>query len=111
LSAERGGNPTRLTVKLPATDLEGARQILAELTPRWQFEQAEIDAWAARAASATTATHAYSTRVFAAGPTGLVRLELQVEHHIEQDAYVVDALFSWQAAASGSRGAAPGVRT
>jgi hypothetical protein len=101
LSRERGGNPTRLTVKLPATDLGGARRTLAALAPRWRLDQAEIGAWAARAASATTATHAYSTRVFAAGPTGFVRLELQVEHHVEQDAYVVDALFSWNAA-SGS---------
>jgi hypothetical protein len=90
-------NPTRLTVKLPATDLEGALRTLAELTPDWQLDETEIAAWETRAAAVTTASHAYSTRVFAAQPAGFVRRELQVEHHIEHDTYIVDALFSWDA--------------
>ena len=89
--------PTRLTVKLPATDLEGALRTLAELTPDWQLDETEVAAWATRAAAVTTASHAYSTRVFAAQQAGFVRRELQVEHHIEQDTYIVDALFSWDA--------------
>jgi hypothetical protein len=97
LSPEPDANPTRLTVKLPAADLEGARRTLAELAPEWQIDEAELAAWAARAAAVTSASHAYSARVFAAQPAGFVQLELQVEHHIEQDAYVVDALFSWDA--------------
>ena len=36
-------------------------------------------------------------RTFAAQPAGFVRLELQVEHHVEQDRYLLDALFSWDA--------------
>jgi hypothetical protein len=96
-SAEPGGNPTRLTVKLPATNLQGARRTLARLAIQWQLNQADIAAWAARAEAVTMASHAYSTRVFGAQAAGLVRPELQVEHHIERDAYVVDALFSWDA--------------
>jgi hypothetical protein len=96
-SPQPGGNPTRLTVKLPETDLDGAGRTLATLGPEWQLDEAEVAAWAARAAAATTASHAYSTRVFATQPAGFVRRELQVEHHIEQDAYVIDVLFSWDA--------------
>jgi hypothetical protein len=96
-SSEPDGNPTRLTVKLPATDLEGAGRTLAGLPHEWQLDEAEVAAWAARAAKVTTASHAYSTRVFAAQPADFVRRELQVEHHVEPDAYVVDALFSWDA--------------
>jgi hypothetical protein len=95
LSPETGGSPTRLTVKLPATDLDGARSTLAELALQWHLDEAEIAAWAARAAAVTTASHVYSTRVFRAQPVGFVRLEFQVEHHVEQDGYVVDGLFSW----------------
>jgi hypothetical protein len=96
-SSEPDGNPTRLTVKLPTTDLDGARRTLAMLAPEWQLDKDEVAAWAARAAVVTTATHAYSTRVFAGKPAGFVLRELQVEHHVEQDAYIVDALFSWDA--------------
>jgi hypothetical protein len=97
LSPEPDGNPTRLTVKLPATDLDGALSKLAKLALEWQLDEAEITAWAARAAAVTTASHVYSTRVFSAQPVGFVRLEFQLEHHVEHDGYVVDGLFSWDA--------------
>ena len=95
LSAKPGGDPTRLTVKLPPTNLEGVRRTLAKLAPAWQLDEVEIAAWEARAAVVTTASHAYSTRVFGARSAGFVGVEFQVEHHLEQDGYVVDALFSW----------------
>ena len=82
-----------------ATDLDGARDTLTELTSEWGLDKGEIDRWTARAAATTTANHAYSTRVFRADPIDLVTLELQVEHHVEQDGYIVDALFSWDAEA------------
>jgi hypothetical protein len=97
LSPELDANPTRLIVKRPATDLEGARATLADLAPEWGLDTGEIDRWTARAAATTTANHAYSTRVFRADPIDFVTLELQVEHHVEQDGYIVDALFSWDA--------------
>jgi hypothetical protein len=94
-SPEPGGNPSRLTVKLPPTDLEGARRTLAQLAADSQLAGAEITAWAARAAATTTASHTYSTRVFTAQSADSVTVELQVEHHVEQDTYIVDTLFSW----------------
>lgn len=97
LSPEPASAPTRLTVKLPAMDLERVQTVLAGLAGEWGLDDAEIGAWAARAAVVTTASHAYSTRVFDAQPVGFVRLEFQLEHHVEQDGYVLDALFSWDA--------------
>lgn len=96
LGSAPGGNPDRLTVKLPTTDLEGAHETLAELARRWTIDEAPVARWAARAARVTPEDHAYSTRVFRAQPIEFVRLEFQVEHHVETHEYVVDALFSWE---------------
>jgi hypothetical protein len=90
-------NPTRLIVKLPATDLEGARATLDQFGSSWGLDKDEVALWADRAAATTTANHAYSTRVFRAAPIDSVTLEVQVEHHLEPDAYVLDVLFSWDA--------------
>lgn len=89
-------NPTRLIVKQPAAGLDDARKALDALAAQWGLDRAEIELWARRAANTTTASHAFSTRVFAADPIGDVKLEVQVEHHVEQDGYVVDLLFSWR---------------
>jgi hypothetical protein len=97
LSSEPDANPTRLIVKLPATDHEGARATLEHFASSWALDKDEIALWAVRAAATTTASHAYATRVFRARPIGFVSLEVQVEHHLEPDAYVLDALFSWDA--------------
>jgi hypothetical protein len=88
---------SQLLIKLPMTDLDGALRLLAEYVREWQFDPAEVAEWAERAAVVTTAGHVYGTRVFRAPPIGFVRLELQVEHHVEQDGYVIDVLFSWPA--------------
>jgi hypothetical protein len=88
-------DPPRLTVKLPATDLDGARRTLAVFAEDWGIDESQIAAWSARAAAATTASHAYAARVFPAAPVGDVRIEVQVEHHVETDTYVLDVLFSW----------------
>ncbi len=98
LSPVQGGNPTRLTVKLPSTDLEGARTTLAELAREWNADADEVAQWAAGAARVTLDEHAYSTRVFRAAPIDFVRLEFQAEHHVEEGDYVIDALFSWDEA-------------
>jgi hypothetical protein len=95
LSPALGGNPSRLTVKLPSTDLEGAHATLAELASEWNADATEVERWAAAAARVTLDEHAYSTRVFRAEPIDFVRLEFQVEHHVEEGDYVLDALFSW----------------
>ncbi len=98
VSPEPGGEPARLTVKLPPTDLAGARRTLEDLAREWSLDAAEVTRWAAAAESATPSDHAYSTRVFRADPIGSVVLEFQVEHHLEDDAFVLDALFSWTSA-------------
>jgi hypothetical protein len=67
------------------------------LASSWGLDKGEIALWAERAAATTTASHAYSTRVFRAVPIDFVTLELQVEHHLEPDVYVLDVLFSWDA--------------
>jgi hypothetical protein len=90
----------RLLVKLPSTDLGGARRILDELARTWRASSEEIAAWAAAAAEASPDAYAYATHVFPAEPIDFVRLELQVEHHVEEDDYVVDVLFSWGQAAT-----------
>ena len=61
----------------------------------WGLDKDAISLWTDRAAATTTASHAYSTRVFRAAPIDFLRLEVQVEHHLEPDAYVLDILFSW----------------
>ncbi len=95
-------NPTRLTVKLPPTDLEGAQSTLAELAREWQVDAAEITQWAAAASRVTSDEHAYSTRVFKAAPIDFLRLEFQVEHHVIERQYVLDVLFSWNVEANTS---------
>src|SRR5262249_6968190 len=95
LSPDPDANPTRLIVKLPATDLEGARAALDELASGWGLDKDEIALWSGLAAATTTASHAYSPRVFRAVPIGFVTSEVQVEHHLDPDAYVLDVLFSW----------------
>jgi hypothetical protein len=96
-SPDADADPTRLIVKLPATDLKGARAALDQFGSSWGLDKDAIALWADRAAATTTASHAYSTRVFRAAPIDFVRLEIQVEHHLEPDAYVLDVLFSWDA--------------
>jgi hypothetical protein len=95
LAETPGGQPSRLSIKLPPLNLAEAQKRLERLTRRFELDESEIGAWARRAAAATTATHAYSTRVFGAPPIGSVRSELQVEHHLDDDSYVLDVLFSW----------------
>jgi len=97
LGAAADDPPSRLSIKLPSSDLADAKRRLERFALEWQLDASEIAAWAQRAAAATTTSHAYSTRVFAAQPIGFVRLEVQVEHHLDDDSYVLDLLFSWNA--------------
>jgi hypothetical protein len=99
-SSATGGDPDRLLVKLPSTDLGGARRTLDELARTWHASSGEIAAWGAAAEEASPDAYAYATHVFPAHPIDFVRLELQVEHHVEEDDYVVDVLFSWGQAAT-----------
>jgi hypothetical protein len=87
--------PSRLSIKLPSSDLAETKRRLERFAQHWQLDESEIAAWSQRAAAATTARHAYSTRGFAAQPIDFVQLEVQVEHHLDDDGYVLDVLFSW----------------
>ena len=89
--------PSRLNIKLPSSDLGEAKRRLEGFAQQWQLDENEIAAWAQRAAAATATTHAYSTRVFVARPIDFVTLEVQAEHHLDDDSYVLDLLFSWDA--------------
>jgi hypothetical protein len=95
LGAEADRPPSRLSIKVPSNDLADTKRRLERFAQHWQLDKSEIAAWSQRAAAATTASHAYSTRVFAAQPIDFVRLEVQVEHHLDDDSYVLDVLFSW----------------
>jgi hypothetical protein len=99
-SSAPGGDPDRLLVKLPSADLRGARRTLDELARPWRADKDEVARWAEAAARASPDAYAYATHVFPAEPIGFIGLELQVEHHVEEDDYVVDVLFSWGQAAT-----------
>jgi hypothetical protein len=97
-STAPGSDPTRLSVKLPTTELAGAKAALLTLAHEWHADTDEIEHWAAAARRVTLDDHAYSTRVFPAQTIGFVRLEFQIEHHVAEDEYVLDTLFSWDEA-------------
>jgi hypothetical protein len=103
-SSAPGGDLDRLVVKLPSTDLGGARRTLDELARTWHADGGEVAEWADAAAKASPDAYAYATHVFRAEPIDFVRLELQVEHHVEENDYVVDVLFSWDQAATAVAG-------
>jgi hypothetical protein len=87
--------PNRFTIKLTPMNLAEARRTLNRFARDWGIDADEIALWSQRAAAASTASHAYSTRVFPAAPISFVRLEIQVEHHLNDDTYVIDVLYSW----------------
>ena len=93
--------PSRLSIKLPTGDLADTTRQLECFAKVWQLDESEIAAWSQRAAAATSASHAYSTRVFAAQPIDFVQLEVQVEHHLDDDSFVLDLLFSWPLKSAG----------
>ena len=87
--------PARFVVKLPPSDRKSATVALTTMAREWGANAAEIRRWATETARVTSRERAYSTRVFRAAPVGNVRIELQVEHHLSEDQYVIDVLFSW----------------
>ena len=55
-SPDADANPTRLIVKLPATDLKGARAALDQFGSSWGLDSDAIALWADRAAATRCAT-------------------------------------------------------
>jgi hypothetical protein len=90
----RAWNPTRLTVKLPAANLQTAELTLRQLAREWSLDEGAVAAWIAEVGRPATLDHHYSTRVFTAERVGFVEIEIQVEHHVAEDQFIIDVLFS-----------------
>jgi len=92
----RASSPMRLTVKLPAANLQLTIRTLQELRQEWNLDQGAIEAWTNEIQRPAEVGHHYSTRVFAGQPTDLVETEIQVEHHVREARFIIDVLFSIQ---------------
>jgi hypothetical protein len=95
LSTAPAGDPNRLTVQLPAADLDAAARLIGEYAAEWGFPADAVDAWRVAASSYAATDRRYSTHVFTAADLGFVRLEFQVSQHVREGAFVIAALFSW----------------
>jgi len=91
-------DPDRLTVQLPAADLQATGRLLAQYAAAWGFPPDEVATWRASApagAEDDTGPFTYSTRVFTGADAGFVHVEFQVSHHLRERDFVVTALFTW----------------
>jgi len=52
-----------------------------------------VDEW--HAAASRSAGHTSGTRVFSAGRVGFVLVQFQVEHHVREREFVIDAELAW----------------
>ena len=102
LSPDSTRDPDRLTVQLPAADLDATGRLLAQYAAAWGFPPDEVATWRASAAPSASAgaeddtgPFSYSTRVFTGNDAGLVHVEFQVSHHLRERDFVVTALFTW----------------
>ncbi len=86
--------PTRLTVKLPTANLETAERTLRELAREWSLDEGAVAAWIAEVGRPAALNHHYSTRVFTPERVEFVEIEIQVEHHVAEDQFIIDLLFS-----------------
>jgi hypothetical protein len=102
LSPDSTRDPDRLTVQLPAADLDATGRLLEQYAAAWGFPPDEVATWRASAAPSASADpeddtgpFSYSTRVFTGNDAGLVHVEFQVSHHLRERDFVVTALFTW----------------
>jgi hypothetical protein len=101
-ASRRGEDPDRLVVTLPALNLEEARTILQRFAAEWDIPAYAIESWRERAdlraqGKGDYAHRAYSTQVFTAAAAGAVRFQMQVAQHLRDEAFVITALFLWNA--------------
>jgi hypothetical protein len=87
-------SPMRLTIKLPASNLQTTIQTLQQLSREWNLNQPAIDAWRNEIQRPADAGYHYSTRVFTSQPTDFVATEIQVEHHVKEQQFIIDVLLS-----------------
>ena len=102
LSPDGTRDPDRLTVQLPAADLDATGQLLAQYAAAWGFPSDEVATWRTSAGTSAlagpeddTGPFTYSTRVFTGADAGFVHVEFQVSHHLRERDFVVTALFTW----------------
>jgi len=108
LSPAGTGDPDRLTVQLPPTDLDATEELMAQYAASWGFPAREVARWRASVAPSApagpndddTGLFTYGTRVFTGADVGFVHLEFQVAHHQREREFVVAALFTWDRSAS-----------
>lgn len=96
LSGSRGDEPDRLIVQLPPTGIDFCKELLTALAAEWDFPTEAAVAWHSDAKRRESSDRSYSTHVFTCSNVGLVYLEFQVVHHVQDRYAVVTALFSWQ---------------
>lgn len=97
-----GGDPDRLTVRLPSTSLHQTDELLRRYATEWNFPADAVESWRARAESRALREgeyqdRTYSTHVFTAKALDFVALQFQVAHHILENEFTVSALFGWDA--------------
>jgi hypothetical protein len=71
-----------------------AEQALRQLARDLLFDAGEVAAWANETSRPAELGHHYSTRIFRGERTGVVGVELQVEHHVAERDFIIDVLFS-----------------
>jgi hypothetical protein len=102
LSPDSTRDPDRLTVQLPAADLDATGRLLAQYAAAWGFPPDEVATWRASTAPSASAgpeddtgPFSYSTHVFTGNDAGFAHVEFQVSHHLREGDFVVTALFTW----------------
>ena len=95
LSSARGADPDRLELRLPPSGLDSTETLLAQYSREWNFPSDAIHAWRSRCENRKLGDREFSTHVFTPGSVGFVYLEFDVSHHVKEDYFVIDVLFSW----------------
>jgi hypothetical protein len=98
LSSTPGGDPDRLLVQPPASELtaDTTMELIMRLAAEWGFPAAEAVRWRIGVERRRRGSDRdYSTHVFTPDNVGFVHLEFQVSHHVRDGTFVVSTLFSW----------------
>jgi hypothetical protein len=83
-------------LQLPPTAIDFSKELLTALAAEWDFPAEAAVAWHFDAKHRESSDRSYMTNVFTCSNVGLVHLEFQVAHHVQDRQAVVTALFSWQ---------------
>jgi len=97
ISSVRGGDPDRLTVRLPPAGLAETERLLAEYAAEWGFPADAVAGWHVGCERRASSDRDYSTHAFTPEDVGFVHPEFQASHHVREGEFVVATLFSWRA--------------